>query len=172
MVEKIIECNIDINKFNEIFTEYINLPIENININNLDLFNNEIKDKIKNVEEVWKDYKIEQKKYLDEADKYFDKAVYGLKEAKDQIKRIIGQWINGENKGYVFGFEGPPGTGKTTLAKKGISKCLQDSNGKNRPFIFIALGGSSWLYEGHNYTYVGSKGLLMHKSKCMNQFIC
>ena len=55
----------------------------------------------------------------------------------------------------VLGFEGPPGTGKTSLAKKGISKCLVD-NGKSRPFAFIALGGSSnGLIEGHNYTYVG-----------------
>ena len=45
--------------------------------------------------------------------KTLDKAVYGLDDAKLQIKRIIAQWINGEMKGYAFGFQGPPGTGKT-----------------------------------------------------------
>ena len=66
-----------------------------------------------------------------------DKAVYGQSQAKKEIQRIIAQWINGEMKGYCFGFEGPPGTGKTSLIKKGISKCLMDNN-ESRPFSFIA----------------------------------
>ena len=41
-----------------------------------------------------------------------DGAVHGHKNAKKQIERIIGQWINGEKSGYCFGFEGPPGVGK------------------------------------------------------------
>ena len=40
--------------------------------------------------------------------KTLDKVSYGLDDAKLQIKRIIAQWINGEMKGYAFGFEGPP----------------------------------------------------------------
>ena len=66
--------------------------------------------------------------------------------------------MNGEMKGYCIGFEGPPGTGKTSLAKKGISKCLVDDNGNSRPFAFIPLGGSSngSILEGHSYTYEGS----------------
>ena len=41
---------------------------------------------------------------------------------RKKLKRIIAQWINGEMKGYVFGFEGPPGTGKTSLSQKRYSK--------------------------------------------------
>jgi hypothetical protein len=106
-----------------------------------------------------------------------DAAVHGHAPAKRQLERIIGQWINGENKGYCFGFEGPPGVGKTSLAKKGIADCLKDADGQSRPFAFIAIGGSAngSTLEGHNYTYVGSTWgkvveILMEK-KCMNPII-
>mgnify|MGYP001249624944 CR=1 FL=1 len=87
-----------------------------------------------------------------------DKSIYGHDEAKRQILKIVGQWINGEQKGYCFGFEGSPGVGKTSLAKRGLASCLQDDSGVYRPFSFIALGGSSngSTLEGHNYTYVNS----------------
>jgi ATP-dependent Lon protease len=61
--------------------------------------------------------------------------------------------------GVVFGFQGYPGTGKTSLAKHGIAQCIRDEDGNPRPFFFISLGGarggSSLL--GHSYTYVGSQ---------------
>ena len=122
-------------------------------------------------------YKTHQTEYFKNIDTILDKAVYGLDEGKKQIRRILAQWINGSNEGYIFGFEGPPGTGKTTLAKQGIAKCLKDEFGKNRPFIFIALGGSSngSTLEGHNYTYVGSSwGIIVDgliDSECMNPII-
>jgi len=115
--------------------------------------------------------------YMKNIDNILNNSVYGHETAKQQIKRIIGQWIVGENTGYCFGFEGPPGVGKTSLAQKGISKCLVDKDGKTRPFSFIAIGGSSngSTLEGHNYTYVGSTwgkivDILMD-SKCMNPII-
>jgi len=114
---------------------------------------------------------------LDIIDTHLDKAVHGHKNAKRQLKRIIGQWINGEQQGYCFGFEGPPGVGKTSLAKKGLANCLSDKDSGCRPFAFIPIGGSSngSTLSGHNYTYVGSTwgrivDILM-ETKCMNPII-
>ena len=115
--------------------------------------------------------------YMNEINKIMDDSVYGHTEAKRQIQRIMGQWINGEGSGYCFGFEGPPGVGKTSLAKKGLSKCLKDKDGISRPFSFIAIGGSSngSILEGHSYTYVGSTwGKIVDiliDSRCMNPII-
>ena len=115
--------------------------------------------------------------YISTVHDTLNKAIYGHDKAKRQIERIIGQWINGEKTGYCFGFEGPPGIGKTSLAKKGISHCLKDHNGDSRPFAFIAVGGSSngSTLEGHNYTYVGSTwGRIVDiliDTKCMNPII-
>jgi ATP-dependent Lon protease len=106
-----------------------------------------------------------------------NQSVYGHDKAKKQIERIISQWINGEQDGYCFGFEGPPGVGKTSLSKKGLSNCLTDDNGNSRPFAMIQMGGDSngSTLHGHNYTYVGSTWgsivqILIDK-KCMNPII-
>ena len=115
--------------------------------------------------------------YINDVSTILDNAVHGHTKAKRQIERIIGQWMNGDKSGYCFGFEGPPGVGKTSLAKKGIANCLKDHEGVTRPFSFIAVGGSSngSTLDGHNYTYVGSTwgrivDILMEK-KCMNPII-
>ncbi len=144
----------------------------NIHIDNMDtLINipskiNEIKDEHKKVSD-----------YVSNIKTVLDNSVHGHDDAKRQIERIIGQWISGELDGYCFGFEGPPGVGKTSLAKKGISNCLVDENNEPRPFSFIAVGGSSngSTFEGHNYTYVGSTwgkiADVVMDSKCMNPII-
>ena len=111
-------------------------------------------------------------RFMADAKKTLDDAVYGLDDAKLQIMQLVGQWITNPNAvGTAIAIKGPPGTGKTTLIKEGISKIL------NRNFEFIALGGAtdSSFLEGHSYTYEGSQwGKIVDiliKSRCMNPVI-
>ena len=93
---------------------------------------------------------IDPENYFKEIDDTLNSSIYGLDTAKLQIKRMVAQWINGKNEGYIFGFEGPPGTGKTTLAKRGIAKCLKDEFGID--LIVMGSHGASGLKE----MFVGS----------------
>jgi len=110
--------------------------------------------------------------YVVNAKKQLDNCVFGLNSAKMQIMQMVGQWIsNPGSMGTAIAIHGPPGTGKTSLVKDGISKIL------GREFAFIALGGcgdSSFL-EGHSYTYEGSTWgkivQILTESKCMNPVI-
>ncbi len=110
--------------------------------------------------------------FVVQAKNQLDSCVYGLNDAKMQIMQMIGQWIsNPKSLGTAIAIHGPPGTGKTSLIKDGISKIL------GREFAFIALGGcgdSSFL-EGHSYTYEGSTWgkivQILIESKCMNPVI-
>ena len=110
--------------------------------------------------------------FMSNAQKTLDEAVYGLNDAKMQIMQMLGQLItNPKAMGTSIAIHGPPGTGKTSLVKEGISKIL------NRPFAFIALGGAtdSSFLEGHSYTYEGSTWgkivQILIDSKCMNPVI-
>lgn len=79
--------------------------------------------------------------------------VYGHKDAKSHIIRLLAQWIaNPKAKGMVIGIHGPHGCGKTTLIKDGICQVL------GLPFAFIPLGGANdgCYLEGHSYTYEGA----------------
>jgi ATP-dependent Lon protease len=115
--------------------------------------------------------------YMNSVTTVLDAAVHSHANAKKQVERIVAQWIAGnDNTGYVLGFEGAPGIGKTTLAK-GLANCLKDDEGNSRPFSLIAIGGdaNSSSLVGHSYTYVGSTWgqivqILMDK-KCMNPVI-
>ena len=110
--------------------------------------------------------------FIKTAKNTLDSCTYGLNDAKIQILQMVGQWISNPNAmGTAIAIKGPPGTGKTTLVKDGISQIL------GREFAFIALGGTSdaSFMEGHSYTYEGSTwgkivSILM-ESKCMNPVI-
>ncbi len=110
--------------------------------------------------------------YMKFAKTQLDQCAYGLNDAKMQIMQMVGQWIsNPGSMGTAIAIHGPPGTGKTSLVKEGISKIL------GRDFAFIALGGcgdSSFL-EGHSYTYEGSTWgkivQILIESKSMNPVI-
>ena len=110
--------------------------------------------------------------FMENAQKTLDQAVYGLNDAKMQIMQMLGQLLtNPKAIGTAIAIHGPPGTGKTSLVKEGISKIL------DRPFAFIALGGAtdSSFLEGHGYTYEGSTWgkivQILIDSKCMNPVI-
>ena len=153
------ECN-EINLLNELCIHYNKNPLNNIYDSVKTITNNSTC--VKN--------------YLNDVNEQLNKSIYGHNNAKLQIKRIICQWINGENSGHCFGFEGPPGVGKTSFAKNGIANCLKENN-ITRPFAYIAIGGSSnsSTIDGHNYTYVGSTwGRIVDiliETKCMNPVI-
>lgn len=110
--------------------------------------------------------------YLQNIKKTIDINVYGHEETKDQIIRILAQWIsNPTSNGYIIGIQGSPGVGKTKLIKDGICKAM------NYPYSFISLGGisdSSFL-NGHTYTYEGATyGKIVEsliKAKVMNPVI-
>lgn len=110
--------------------------------------------------------------FMQNAKAELDNCVYGLNDAKLQILQMVGQWIsNPDALGTAIAIKGPPGTGKTSLVKEGISKIL------GREFAFIALGGAgdSSFLDGHSYTYEGSSWgkivQILIDSKCMNPVI-
>ena len=110
--------------------------------------------------------------FMKNAKDMLDKAVYGMNDVKLQVMQMVGKLISNPNSfGTSVAIEGPPGTGKTTIVKDGISKIL------NREFVFIPLGGATDgpYLEGHSYTYEGSKcGIIVKQliqCKSMNPII-
>jgi ATP-dependent Lon protease len=111
-------------------------------------------------------------KYLSNARQILDNAVFGHDHVKDEIVQMIAGWIsNPQPPGQVLALQGPPGNGKTTIVKEGLSKAL------DRPFVLIALGGAkdSAFLQGHEYTFEGSKpGKMVEVIRncgCMNPVI-
>ena len=94
------------------------------------------------------------KKFMQNIYESLTRLTYGQEEAKSNILEVVAKWIsNPKGNGNVIGLCGPPGIGKTSLIKNGLSTSLK------MPFSFIGLGGTtcSASLQGHDYTYEGSK---------------
>jgi ATP-dependent Lon protease len=92
--------------------------------------------------------------YLKDVFTQLNDSIYGHNDTKVQILEYITQYItNPKSRGKCLAIQGPPGNGKTTLVRNGISKAL------NRPFTQISLGGMGDvnLLNGHDFTYIGSQ---------------
>jgi len=99
----------------------------------------------------WQDYS-EEKHDIVAAEEILDEDHFGLGKVKDRIlEHLAVQSLNNSLKGPILCLVGPPGVGKTSLARS-IARSL------NRPFTRISLGGVRDEAEirGHRKTYVGA----------------
>jgi ATP-dependent Lon protease len=96
--------------------------------------------------------KTKDKLDIQEAAKVLDEDHYGLKKPKERILEYLAvQSLTKKIKGPILCFVGPPGVGKTSLARS-VSRAT------GRKFVRLSLGGVRDEAEirGHRRTYIGA----------------
>ncbi|HEY3203901.1 MAG TPA: endopeptidase La [Thermoanaerobaculia bacterium] len=99
----------------------------------------------------WKKASRESKD-LSRAERILNEDHYGLEKVKERILEFLAvRQLVQKTKGSIICFVGPPGVGKTSLAKS-IARSL------NRRFVRLSLGGVRDEAEirGHRRTYIGA----------------
>ncbi len=99
----------------------------------------------------WK-RRSKERKDLDHAEKVLNEDHYGLEKIKDRILEFLAvRQLVGQTKSSIICFVGPPGVGKSSLAKS-VARAT------GRKFVRLSLGGVRDEAEirGHRRTYIGA----------------
>lgn len=112
--------------------------------------------------------KVKESRDIEAAKKILNDDHYGLEKIKDRILEFLAvRQLVAQPKGPILCFVGPPGVGKTSLARS-IARCT------GRPYVRFSLGGVRDEAEirGHRRTYIGALpgqiAKLMRKARVKN----